>query len=168
MTDNSIDKSDYDVAMGMINRSRSELQIAQEAIKKESPSPARAISTAQSVVELSTKAVFILSGISFPESHELLRLTSGQDPPQNAKNIIYKANAGDFPEEFEYTGEIARILFLTDLWNQFYQPSKYPEQELKITPEDLFKEAEAELVIRHANDCLELADALSVAVDVNG
>jgi hypothetical protein len=84
------------------------------------------------------------------------------------KSIIHKAHADDFPKEFEYVDKIPRMLFLTDLWNQFYQPSKYPEQNLKITPGDLFNKVEAELAIRHAGDCLGVVDSLATAVEVNG
>jgi hypothetical protein len=54
----------------------------------------------------------------------------------------------------EYTIRIPRLLFLLNFWAQFYITAKHGfEAEDLASAQELFEREEAELAVRHAEEC---------------
>ena len=98
------------------------------------------ISASQESIEFAIKAIFLCIGESHPKSHEF---TDDQ-----FIKVIAKA-----PSEVKSTHNFPRLLLISRFWSQFYEIAKYGNEKLGIGPENLFKEHEAKLALRHAEEC---------------
>lgn len=158
------DEQDVEMGRELIQKAEEHLDEAADAADQlPASSPSSVITSAQLSIELSAKAIFLLSGINFPESHGF-----PFDPDERSnltRNLVRKAKAGDYPDGFVDIEKIPRVLFLTQFWEQFYQPAKYPEQDLGVRPDELFTEEEASLAVTHAEECVLVAKHLSYAVE---
>ena len=57
-------------------------------------------------------------------------------------------------QHLDHTVRLPRLLFLLNFWAQFYITAKYGfEAEYLASAQNLFEKAEAELAIRHAEEC---------------
>jgi HEPN domain-containing protein len=123
------------------------------------------INNCQQTIELSGKAIFKLMGLDFPKNHQLL--IAKPEKEEIWKYItaekIWKETeellSSDFPEYFDKE-KIPKVIFLSYFWSQFYTLGKYGVEKLNIPPDQLFGKEEAELAIKHAKFCLDVAQSL--------
>ena len=141
---------------GWIDKASNQLQAAKEH-SKFSTQYSEAIQAAQECIELSVKSTLSLLDISFSHSH-----IWEQDKKQFAaiaeqiqkKQLLDKLAA----QYINHIVDLPRLLLLMNFWAQFYNTAKYGfEAEHLASAKDLFKKEEAELAIRHAQECYQAA-----------
>ncbi|MDL0126784.1 HEPN domain-containing protein [Halobacterium salinarum] len=98
------------------------------------------IQDCQRVIELYVKSMFKLSGVNPPEQH---RIEFGNNRTEGFLNA-------DRPDEFDSEDDLARVVFLTHFWEQFYTEAKYGYPEKNLRPSDLFDIDDAKRAIEHA------------------
>jgi HEPN domain-containing protein len=113
------------------------------------------VQASQVCVELSVKAVLTLLNIPFPPSHGWNR----QQLAEIAKQIKNRDLLGRLARQhLDYTVPLPRLLFRANFWSQFYLESKYGFEAGHLAPaQDLFEKEDAELAVKHADDCLRAA-----------
>ena len=118
------------------------------------------IEASQECVELSVKAVLSLLGIRYTPRHEW-------EPTKKefsciAKQIRERQILSKLRKQYlQHSIPLPRLLFLMNFWAQFYIPAKYGfEVELLSSAEDLFRKEDAELAVRHAEECHRAAQEL--------
>ena len=107
---------------------------------------AESISASQECIELSMKTVFLLLTESYPKRHEF-------------KDEEFEPLLNKIPEDLQYFN-FPRLYLLHKLWSGFYTVAKYGYDKFGTGPEKLFQREEAELAIRHAENCKRAADNL--------
>jgi HEPN domain-containing protein len=119
-----------------------------------------AIQAAQQCVELSVKSILSLPDIRFSKSHEWA--PDKKEFSAIAEQIQQRGLLeGLADQHLDYTLRLPRLLFLLNFWAQFYISAKYGfEAEHLASAKDLFEKDEAELAIRHADECLRAATHL--------
>ena len=141
---------------GWIDKAWNQLQAAKEHAKS-STQYSEAIQAAQQCVELSVKSVLSFLDVPFPLSHGW-----EQDKKQFAaiaeqiqkKQLIDKLTA----QYINHIVNLPRLLFLVNFWAQFYTTAKYGfEAGYLASAKDLFKREDADLAIRHAEECYQAA-----------
>lgn len=85
------------------------------------------IEQSQFVIEMSAKAMFTTVGVEYPKSH-------GIEFTDNRTGGLLN----HIPEEFNEHNRIPRVLFLTNVWRQYYTISKYGVPEWNIRPASIF------------------------------
>jgi HEPN domain-containing protein len=107
---------------------------------------------------LSVKSLLTLLGIDYPRTH-------GWNKEQFAKiaedikerQLLEKLAAQDLPHI-----RLPRLLFLVNFWAQFYLQSKYGfEAAYLASAKDLFDLEDAQLAVRHAEQCQNAAPGRS-------
>ena len=93
-------------------------------------------------------------GLDYPRDHQLLYGKKG-----GIKEEVKKLLEKDFPKYFN-KDDIPRVLFLTYFWYNFYTLAKYGIEELNFPPNKLFTKEDAELALKHAKECVYIADKL--------
>jgi len=99
------------------------------------------ISSSQESIEFSVKSLFLLYGVEYSKKH---RFEEGE----------FVKVFGNAPKD------VARIFLLSRFWSSFYTVAKYGYERLGIGAEYLFRREEAELALRHAQECYYGVQAL--------
>ena len=144
---------------GWIDKASNQLQVAKEHLKFPAQD-SEVIQAAQECIELSVKSTLSLLDITFSHSHGW-----EQDKKQFtaiAKQIKKKQFIDKLTAQYlNHIVNLPRLLFLVNFWAQFYITAKYGfETEYLAPAKDLFKKEEAELAVRHAQECYQAASHL--------
>jgi HEPN domain-containing protein len=73
----------------------------------------------------------------------------------------------EIPEDFPKREEIIRAIFLTQLWEKFYEIAKYGAPELNVGPSLIFDIKDGERALNDASFCVELAEDFINYVETN-
>lgn len=140
---------------GWIDKASNQLQTAKDHLKSQYRY-SESIEASQECVELSVKSILSLLNIEYPFSHDWDNKQLSKIAEQiKKKQILEKMKAQYFPSY------LPRLLFLMNFWAQFYLTAKYGFQnEYLASAQDLFKKQEAELAIKHAEECYQAASTL--------
>lgn len=106
------------------------------------------ISDCQQCIELCGKVLFVLVGEDPPKEHGL--------DFENGQRVL----RSEFPERFNRETDIARVIFITQLWEEFYTIAKYGDENYSIPADDLFEREDAELAVSHAKFCYRVTSEL--------
>ncbi len=137
---------------GWINKASNHLQIARDYLKGRTRH-SEVAEAAQECIELSVKSILSLLDIEYPLSHGW-----EQDKKQFAaiarqirdRELLDRLAA----HYLDSTIPLPRLLFLANFWAQFYKTAKYGFQvESLASARDLFDIGEAELAVKHAEEC---------------
>jgi len=140
----------------LVDKAEQNLESAKETAENlPLSSPSKVVSDAQKAIEQSSKALFLLMDVPFPEKHGFDISEQGQ-----AADLVKKAKHNDFPDGFVDEKKIPRIMFRTHFWLAAYEPAKYPIQELDVSSDELFTESDAELAVEHAEEAVLVAKRL--------
>lgn len=112
------------------------------------------IQDCQQAIEIYVKAMFKLVGVNPPQHH---KLDFGNDRTEGFLG-------SNFPDDFESEDELARVIFLTHFWEQFYTEAKYGYPEKNLQPSDLFDIDDARRAIEHAEFIQDVGQELLEAV----
>lgn len=104
------------------------------------------ISASQECIELSIKSIFLLLQKQYPKTHEF----SDDEFAKLLERIPKGVEWRNFP----------RLFLISKFWSSFYTVAKYGYEKFAVGPEKLFKDDEAKLAIKHADDCYYAADHL--------
>jgi HEPN domain-containing protein len=144
---------------GWIDKASNQLQAAKEYAKS-SYQCSEAVQAAQQCIELSVKSVLSLLCVKYPKAHEWASVKkpfAAIAQQIQEKKLIEKLSS----QHLGYDIPLPRLLLLMNFWGQFYLESKYGfEAEYLASAQDLFKREEAELAMRHADECYRAALAL--------
>ena len=116
------------------------------------------LQSAQTCVELSVKAVLVFLGIDFHKSHGW-----GEKQMQALAEQVRSKKVMEKLAEHNHQWDVnlPRLLFLMNFWGEFYLLAKYGMEASSLaTPNELFQKDEAELAIRHADECERAAGHL--------
>lgn len=108
----------------------------------------------QMVIELSVKSMFKSVGQKFDKAHDI-GFESHNTQGFNSK----------IPADFHRKEEVIRAIFLTQLWEKFYEVAKYGAPELNVGPSVIFENEDGERALTDATFCVELAEELIEYVD---
>ncbi len=133
-----------DMAESFLKRAWNKLEEAKRELN--SWHYAESISASQECIELSIKATFLLLTESYPKRHEF-------------KDEEFELLLDKIPEDLKYYN-FPRLYLFHKLWSGFYTVAKYGYDKFGTGPEKLFQKDEAELAIKHADDCKRAGDAL--------
>jgi len=97
------------------------------------------VSASQESMEFAIKAIFLFLQEEYPRTHEL--------KDEDFLKILEK-----IPEELKFHN-FPRLLLINRFWSNLYLIAKYGNEKLGIGPEKLFKKDEAELALKHADEC---------------
>ncbi len=149
-------KANLEYADDLIRKAKNHIEKAEEEIKRFLSSHSDIISWCQTAIELSGKAIFKIMGLEYPRDHQLLLERRGIR--EEVKELLKK----EFPKYFYRKDDIPRVLFLTYFWHNFYTLAKYGIEELDFPPDKLFGREDAELALKHAKECVAVADDLLI------
>lgn len=107
---------------------------------------AESVSASQECIELSIKAVFLILGEEFPKKHEF-------------KEEDFIKLLDKIPKELEYYN-FPRLYLLSKFWSNFYTVAKYGLEKLEVGTDKLFTDKEANLALKHAEECYFASNAL--------
>ncbi|RKX99512.1 MAG: hypothetical protein DRP54_07130 [Spirochaetes bacterium] len=143
---------------GWIDKASNQLLAAKEHLKSFRCS--EAIEAAQECVELSVKSVLSLLDIKYSRSHEWA--PDKKEFAAIAQQIQKRRLLDKLAKQYlDHKIRLPRLLFLMNFWAQFYITAKYGfEAELLSSARDLFNKEEAELAVRHADECYRAASEL--------
>ena len=144
---------------GWIEKAQNQLNAAREHVKSFGQY-SEAIQAAQQCVDLSVKSILSLLNIQYSRSHEWVpdkkEFAAIAEQIQERRLLERLAD-----QHLDYTFRLPRLLFLLNFWAQFYITAKYGfEAEHLASAQDLFDREEAELALRHAEECLRAATTL--------
>lgn len=143
-----MDKNKRRVLEGWIDKGSTHLQTAKEHLKS-CICYSDAVQACQVCVELSVKAILAFLDIEFPNTHGWDKEKLGKLAEQ-----VQKRNLLDKLVEHHLHLELPRLLFLANFWDQFYLQAKYDmEAGYLASAQDLFGRYEAEIAIKHADEC---------------
>jgi HEPN domain-containing protein len=133
------------------------LSTARERVKTYYTIP-EAVQAAQTCIELSVKAALVFLDIEFPKAHDWnenqLQALADQIRKRQLMEKLADLN-------LNHTVPLPRLLFLMIFWGKFYLMAKYGMEAGSLAaPKDLFRRGEAELAIRHAEECQRAATEL--------
>jgi HEPN domain-containing protein len=143
---------------GWIDKASNQLLAAGEHLKFFRYS--EAIEAAQECVELSVKSILSLLDIQYSRSHEWA--SDRKEFVGIAQQIQERQLLDKLAKQYlDYTIRLPRLLFLMNFWAQFYITAKYGFQvESLASARDLFEIGEAELAVKHAEECHRAASHL--------
>lgn len=141
-------------AEGLIKKARDLVSKAEEEFNRYGDH-SNIVLWCQEAIELCGKAIFKIMGLDFPKEHQLLFAQKGE-----VKSEVKKLLESEFPKYFAYKEDIPRVVFLTYFWHDFYTIAKYGLSEINIPPGKLFLKEDAELALKHAKDCVNVAENL--------
>lgn len=104
------------------------------------------ISASIECIELSMKAIFLFLQEKYPRRHEF--------KDEEFMKVLEKV-----PKELKYLN-FPRLFLLSKFWLSLYTVAKYGQERFGIGPEKLFKEDEANLALKHAEECRSAASIL--------
>lgn len=154
-----MDKTTRKTIEGWIDKASSQLQVAREHSKSFNRY-SEAIEGAQECVELSVKSILSLLDIKYsrspewrPEKKEFAAIAQQIQERQLLDKLV--------KQQLDHTVRLPRLLFLMNFWAQFYITAKYGfEAEHLASARDLFNKEEAELAVKHADECYRAATQL--------
>jgi hypothetical protein len=111
----------------------------------------------QMSVELAVKSMFKTVGQDFDYSHGI-----GFDS-HNTQGFNSRV-----PADFPRNNDIVRAIFLTQLWEKFYELAKYGAPQLNVGPSVLFDIEDGERAINDASFCVVLAEDFIDYIEENG
>jgi HEPN domain-containing protein len=152
-----MDPNKRKLAEGWLDQAGTHLSTARERVKSHY-TIAEAVQSAQTCVELSVKAVLVFLDIDFPKSHAW-----GEKQMQTlVEQVRTKKLLEKMAEHsLNWNVNLPRLLFLMNFWGEFYLLAKYGMEAGSLaTPKELFQKDEAELAIRHAEECERAAGHL--------
>lgn len=154
-----MDKSKRKTMEGWIDKASNQLQVAREHSKSFNRY-SEAIEAAQECVELSVKSILSLLDVKYPRGHEW-----APDKKEFAAIVqqIQERQLLDklAKQHLDRTIRLPRLLFLMNFWAQFYITAKYGfEIEHLASAHDIFNKEEAELAVKHADECYRTASQL--------
>ena len=144
---------------GWIDKAANQLSAAREHVKSFGQY-SEAIQAAQQCVELSVKSILTLLDVRYSRSHEWA--PDKKEFAAIAEQIQQRGLLEELVDQnLDYTLRLPRLLFLLNFWAQFYITAKYGfEAEHLASAQSLFEREEADLAIRHAEECLRAASSL--------
>ena len=116
-----------------------------------------AVQAAQVCIELSVKSILLLLGIKFKPKHKWDWEEFRDIAKQLDKDQLLDKLAG---HNLYHCSRLPRLLLLANLWGHFYLPAKYGFAEYLASAKDLFEKQEAELAVKHAEECHRAASEL--------
>lgn len=152
-----MDPNKRKLAEGWLDQASTHLSTARERVKSHY-TVAEAVQSAQFCVELSVKAVLVFLDIDFHKSHEWgeKQMKALADQVRSKKVMEKLAE-----HNLNWHVNLPRLLFLMNFWGEFYLLAKYGMEAGSLaTPKELFQTDEAELAIRHAEECERAASHL--------
>jgi HEPN domain-containing protein len=152
-----MDPKKRELAESWLDQAGTHLSTARERVKSHYTIP-EAVQAAQTCIELSVKAALVFLGMDFPKAHgwdeKQLQALADQVRKRQLMEKLADLN-------LNWTVPLPRLLFLMNFWGEFYLMAKYGMEAGSLaTPKDLFKSEEAELAIRHADECQRAATEL--------
>ncbi|MCX5643979.1 MAG: HEPN domain-containing protein [Phycisphaerae bacterium] len=152
-----MDKSKRNMIVGYIDKAGNQLQAAKDHLKSYYQC-SESIEASQECVELSVKSVLSLLGIEYSLSHGWNKEELGHIAEQIQKRRLLN---GLTQQNLYYSSRLPRLLLLANLWAQFYLPAKYGFEAGNLaSSQELFTKPEAELAVRHAEECYQAASEL--------
>ena len=97
------------------------------------------VRASQICIELASKSMYILLNVQFKSEHKL----------QEAE---YERLISKIPESLNYIN-FPRVFLFANFWAEFYTKAKYGLETLQVPPDKLFEKGEAELALKHADEC---------------
>lgn len=137
-------KKSIEMAESFLKRSWNKVDEAKGHLK--SFNYPESISASMECIELSMKAIFLLLQEKYPRRHEF--------KDEEFMKVLEKV-----PEELEYFN-FPRLFLLSKFWLSLYTVAKYGQETFGIGPEKLFKKDEADLALKHAEECKSAASRL--------
>lgn len=133
-----------ELAGSYLQRAWNKLEEARNFLKKFNY--AESVSAAQECIEFSMKSVFLIFEENFSKSHEL--------KAEEFIKILKK-----IPKELEFYN-FPRLYLFSKFWSNFYIAAKYGFENFEIGADKLFKEDEANLALKHADECYYASNGL--------
>lgn len=99
-------------------------------------------------------------GWIFPRNINYCLNGEGREIKSEIRAVAKELFQKQFPQHFVYKEEIPRVIFLSYFWYNFHTLAKYGINN--IPPDKLFKKEEAELALKHAKYCVEVANGLLI------
>lgn len=151
-------------ARNLVDKAEQNLKNAREnADNLPHSSQSNVVKNSQLCMEQSIKSLFLFVDMTFPEIHEISL------EEELVKNLIRKANHGEFPDRFPDSDieKLPRLVTATHMWSTAYQSSKYPVQyeDLTIKSDDVFSVDDARKAVADAEDCYYVAVHMRNAVE---
>jgi len=135
-------------AQGWLNSASS---LRWEADRQKTHAPAESVAASQRSIELSLKSMFTILGVTYYERHKEHRIS------ENVFGNLMK----QFPVGLEDDhSRLPRLLLLEQFWAEFRSVAHYGFETLRVPQSKLFERAEAELALRHAEECYNVASRL--------
>lgn len=144
---------------GWIDKASNQLQVAKDHLKS-SFRYSEAIEASQECIELSVKAVLLLLNIKYAPSH------GWEESKKQFADIAKQIIDGNIQEKLvahylHHSIRLPRLILLVNFWSLLYLPAKYGFTAEYLSPaRDLFDKKEAELAIKHAEECYRAASEL--------
>lgn len=132
-----VNRKSLEMAESFARRASNKEMEARENLKKFNIP--ESISASQECIELSMKAIFLLLTDSYPKKHDFT--------DDDYVHVLSKV-----PKQAENLN-FARLFILSKFWSNFYSAAKYGNEKFGMGPEKLFKQEEAELALKHAEEC---------------
>jgi HEPN domain-containing protein len=151
-----VDENKRKLVAGWLDKAQVHLWTANEHLKSWCRNT-EAIQASQECVELSVKAMLTILGIDYPLSHgwdqKQLAKIAGQIQERKLQQRLAEQQLGHI--------RLPRLLVLVNFWEQFYLQAKYGIEASDLAPpQELFEREEAELAVKHADQCLLAASQL--------
>src|SRR5262249_15145499 len=155
-----MDKNKRHFAEGLVNKASAHLQTAKD-YRGRSAHTSDAVQAAQVCVELSVKAILTYLEVQFSKSH-------GWENDKLGK-LAEQIQHCSLPEKLKAHNvffHLPRLIFLANFWNQFYLLAKYGMETGHLaSAQDLFGSDEAEIALKHAEECYHAALMLKFLPD---
>lgn len=133
-----------ELAESYVKRAWNKCNEAEESLKR--IHYAESVSASQECIELSLKAIFLLLEAKHSKRHQF---SEG-----DFERIIEK-----IPEKLRHL-ELPKLYLYSRFWSSFYTTAKYGLGKIGVGPEKLFEKEEADLALKHAQDCRNAASQL--------
>lgn len=152
-----MNKSKRKMIEGWIDKASIQLQTAKNHLKSYYRY-SESIEASQECVELSVKSILSMLNIEFPLNHGWNRKELSDIAKQIQKRRILEKLT---TQNLDFSLCLPRLLFLVNFWAQFYLTAKYGFETEHLAPaQDLFKKQEAELAVKHAEECYRAVSTL--------
>jgi len=152
------EKKSQEFAESFVRRAETRLEEAKRYLEGYYPNYPESISASQECMEFSIKAIFLMLLNRYPRKHQITKSEFSEvikkidEISINKKQELlqWRIDIENFPKLYLYS----------EFWQKFYTVVKYGDEELGIPAEKLFSKEEADLAVKHAENCKELASAL--------
>lgn len=110
---------------------------------------AEVIIDSQFCIEQSAKVIFKLTGVKAPERHGI-----------GLEHERVEGVLNSLPDELDIEEDVQRVIFLTEVWEPYYEASKYGFPDLNIPSNAFMNADDGEKAISDAEFCIEVANEL--------